>query len=203
MKQFRKNTTFISGAKDIKSLQTFNLPQVSFLGRSNVGKSTLINLLCNNKRLSRVSKTPGCTKQLNFFSIDNKFILVDMPGYGFARVSSNASNNWSTLISYYLKNAYGLKMSYILVDSRRKLLEYDYMVMDILKSYNRKFIIIFTKIDKLNKTEVDSLNNYISNLINNLNESFYNNLLKEVLMVSNKNGKQINILQHNILQHII
>ena len=102
---FRKECTFIAGAGSLASLPPITLPEVAFIGRSNVGKSSLINALTNRRSLARISQNPGCTQQLNFFNLANRLILVDMPGYGFARVSKQTKADWERLIRGYLQGA--------------------------------------------------------------------------------------------------
>ena len=105
VKIFRQEAKFIAGAAEIKQLPKISLPQVAFIGKSNVGKSSLINTICRRKNLAKVSHTPGRTQQINFFSIADKLVLVDLPGYGFAKVSAEAKERWENLILYYLRNS--------------------------------------------------------------------------------------------------
>lgn len=151
-KLFNHGGKFIAGAKNISQIPQFFLPEIAFIGKSNVGKSSLINSICNNRSLARVSHTPGRTQQINFFSIAEKFILVDLPGYGFAKVPHSVKQEWERLIIYYLKYSSGLRLVNLLVDSRRGIKEHDIAVAKLLISYNRPFQIVFTKVDKVNSS---------------------------------------------------
>ncbi|HJK87522.1 MAG TPA: ribosome biogenesis GTP-binding protein YihA/YsxC, partial [Candidatus Megaira endosymbiont of Hartmannula sinica] len=104
-KKIFQNIEFIWGASNKRSLpKKIHLPQIAFIGKSNVGKSSLINAICSRKSIARVSKTPGRTRQINFFSVADVFILVDLPGYGFASVDPNIKREWDKLIPYYLES---------------------------------------------------------------------------------------------------
>ncbi len=154
LKIFLREANFIAGAGTIKSLPThLNLPEVVFVGKSNVGKSTLINSLCNRKKLVKTSKSPGHTKQINFFEIDNKFILVDLPGYGFSRVSHSTQEEWKKLISYYFTSSKNIILSNILLDARRNLQENDKLVIEMMENLSIKWQVVITKSDKLKGDE--------------------------------------------------
>lgn len=148
-KIFRHEAKFIAGAAKSEQLPKLFLPQFAFVGKSNVGKSSLINTICNRKSLARVSHTPGRTQQINFFSIVDKLILVDLPGYGFAKVSANQRISWGKLITHYLQNSESLKMVNLLIDARRGIKENDIDLMHLLKSFDKKFQVILTKADKI------------------------------------------------------
>jgi GTP-binding protein len=152
-KLFHQEVKFIAGAKNISQIPRLFLPEIAFMGKSNVGKSSLINSVCNRRSLARVSHTPGRTQQINFFSVADKFILVDLPGYGFAKVPHSVKQEWERLIMHYLENSNGLKLVNLLVDSRRGIKEHDIEVAKLLISYNRPFQLVFTKVDKVNFKE--------------------------------------------------
>ena len=101
---FSKEIKFLGAATNLKNLQIFDIPEIAFFGKSNVGKSSLINALCQRRSLARVSKTPGCTRQINFFSVDDKFIIADLPGYGYSQVSKTVAHDWEKLILHYLES---------------------------------------------------------------------------------------------------
>jgi GTP-binding protein len=149
-KIFRHEAKFIAGAAEIWQLPKLFLPQIAFIGKSNVGKSSLINAVCRRKALAKVSNTPGRTRQINFFSIAEKLILVDLPGYGFAQVSASARASWEKLITHYLKNTGHLQLVNLLIDARRGIKENDLAVMGMLREFGRHFQIIFTKVDNKN-----------------------------------------------------
>jgi GTP-binding protein len=129
------------------------LPEVAFVGRSNVGKSSLINHLLRRKNLARTSSTPGKTQAINFFSIDERVVFVDLPGYGFAQVPKKMKKEWALLIQEYLETRDQLQLILFLFDIRRKPNEDDYLLMDWLLHYQKPFVLVLTKADKLTKTE--------------------------------------------------
>jgi GTP-binding protein len=173
VKVFRQEIQFVAGAAKINQLPKLFLPQFAFVGKSNVGKSSLINKICNRKALARVSHTPGRTQQINFFSIAKKFLLVDLPGYGFAKVSGNQRINWEKLIVFYLENNDHLRMVNLLIDSRRGIQDNDIEIMHLLKATQKEFQIIFTKADK-----IGSVSNFESAMRLHLqNLGFDNNII--------------------------
>src|SRR5438105_11285609 len=129
---FAQNWEFVRGAAAVDHLPPPKLPEVAFAGRSNVGKSSLINLLTGRKNLARVSKTPGRTRELNFFRAGASLMLVDLPGYGYARVSKEDSARWTELIFDYLRGRPNLRRLYLLIDSRRGPLESEVSVIQFL-----------------------------------------------------------------------
>ncbi len=152
-KFFRQEVKFITGVAKINQFPNLFLPEIAFIGKSNVGKSSLINSICNNSKLARVSNTPGRTRQINFFSLVDKLILVDLPGYGFANVPILVKQQWEILITHYLKNSSNLKLVNLLIDSRRGIKPNDIQIVKLLLSYNQNFQIIFTKSDKIKNQE--------------------------------------------------
>lgn len=165
-KIFRSEAKFIAGAAEIWQLPKLFLPQIAFIGKSNVGKSSLINTVCRRKALAKVSNTPGRTRQINFFSIAEKLILVDLPGYGYAKVSNSSKAAWEKLITHYLKNAEHLQLVNLLIDARRGIKENDLVVMSMLRDFGRNFQIVFTKVDKAkyNDQLVEENKNYLATL---------------------------------------
>ncbi|MCF8462656.1 MAG: ribosome biogenesis GTP-binding protein YihA/YsxC [Rickettsiaceae bacterium] len=165
LKKFLREAEFIAGANNIKSLpKDLTLPEIAFVGKSNVGKSTLINTLCNRKKLVKTSKSPGHTKQINFFKIDNTFTLVDLPGYGFSRVSHSRKEEWKKLISYYFAKSKNIILCNILLDARRDLQENDLMVMEMMENLSIKWQVVITKSDKLKTSERSKLETLITDL---------------------------------------
>ena len=140
-------------------------PEIAIAGRSNVGKSSLINKLLNRKKLARVSSTPGKTATVNFYNIDDKLCLVDLPGYGFARVSKSEKAKWGVMINEYLHERESLKQVILLVDSRHKPTQDDIMMMDYIRSVCDRAVVVATKLDKLKKTQInENLNMIIEQL---------------------------------------
>lgn len=144
---------FIAGVQTLDQLPPASLAEIAFAGRSNVGKSSLINAITGRKSLARTSHTPGRTQQLNFFNIGEYFILVDMPGYGYAKVSKTQRRFWDQLIKTYLRGRAPLRYTFVLVDSRRGLKEMDEEMMQMLDEAAVPFRILLTKTDKINDFE--------------------------------------------------
>lgn len=149
------NTNFICSINSIEHFPNARLPEVALVGKSNVGKSSLVNYLCNHGKLARVSKTPGATKTINIYDIDNKLLLVDLPGYGYSKVSNKISDKWQDLILDYLK--FHEQLIYLLVDSRHGLKENDLLSLDLFIRLKKEFKIVFTKTDKISNAEKTSL----------------------------------------------
>lgn len=131
-----------------------SLQQIAFVGRSNVGKSSLINALCNHSKLCKTSNTPGRTRLINYFLINDKFYFVDLPGYGFAQASKAEVSSWQSLIDPYLTNNPNLKCICVLVDIRHKPSVQDKQMIDYLVFHGLPFIVIATKSDKLGKSQI-------------------------------------------------
>jgi GTP-binding protein len=131
------------------------LPEVAFLGRSNVGKSSLINALTGQKKLAFTSNTPGRTQTINFYLIDEQMYFVDLPGYGYARVPVKFTGQWKVLIEEYLENRENLKLSCLILDARRGWMEKDLDLKRWLEHYGRPYLVIATKTDKLNQSELE------------------------------------------------
>lgn len=148
-----KSSEFITSA--VKNSQLPQGDQVEFLfcGRSNVGKSSFINMLCNRKSLARTSATPGKTQTLNVYEINNEFFFIDVPGYGYARVNKSLKESFGKMIEEYVTERENLKMIFLLVDFRHKPSEDDILMYQYLKYYNRRVTIIATKSDKVKNSE--------------------------------------------------
>ncbi len=147
------DVSFVKSAFDVKHYPPPDMPEVAFAGKSNVGKSSLINVLVNRKKLARTSSTPGRTQALNFFNIGEKLCLVDLPGYGFARVPLPVKASWGKMIESYLKFRDNLKAVIVIMDIRRKISDEDKNLINWLYEYDKKLIPVFTKVDKLNRKE--------------------------------------------------
>ncbi len=131
------------------------VPQIAFVGRSNVGKSSLINSLLGRKKLARVSSEPGKTITVNYYEVDKKICLVDLPGYGFARRAKNDINKWSALTEHYFVDNSALTYVLQLIDIRVGITEDDKMMLGYLDHYNVPYMVVATKCDKLNKTQLN------------------------------------------------
>ncbi len=145
-----RSAKFVMSNTDIDKCPEPTLPEYAFIGRSNVGKSSLINMLTERKALAKTSGTPGKTRLINHFLINEEWYLVDLPGYGYARISKKERASWKILIHTYLKNRPNLMSVFVLVDSRHEAQKIDLEFMEWLGKNNIPFSIIFTKIDKLN-----------------------------------------------------
>ncbi|PIE01257.1 MAG: YihA family ribosome biogenesis GTP-binding protein [Acidobacteria bacterium] len=142
----------ISAAKPAQFIQD-NLPHFVFAGRSNVGKSSIINRILNRKSLARTSSSPGKTRCINYFLINKKLYFVDLPGYGYAKVSKKERQSWEKLIENYLTNTRQIAMIYSLVDSRHDPSPMDVQLKDWLKYFNLPFTVLLTKADKLSRSK--------------------------------------------------
>jgi GTP-binding protein len=140
---------FILGAAAIRQLPKDGVPEIAFLGRSNVGKSSLINRLCGRKALARPSTDPGKTREMNYYLINKKFCFVDLPGYGYAKVPEQVRSSWGKLIEQYLKSREQLALVVQLVDARHDPTELDMMMIGWLDYYSIPFLVALTKADKL------------------------------------------------------
>lgn len=129
------------------------MAEIAFAGRSNVGKSSLLNLLTNRRKLARVSGSPGKTRTINFYLINDAFRIVDLPGYGYAKVSRNVTDNWGDMMEKYFQNREGLKKVIQLVDIRHKPTAQDVQMYDYLRHYGLDGIVVATKADKVSRNE--------------------------------------------------
>lgn len=154
-KLFSGPCEFIAGAATLEELPETRLPEVAFVGRSNVGKSSMINALVGRSRLARVSKSPGRTRQINLFRIRERLMLADLPGYGFARVSKSESMAWNRLILGYLHGRKTLRQVCLLIDARRGVAESDEEVMQILDGAAVAYRMVLTKADVLATEECE------------------------------------------------
>lgn len=149
------NVNFLISAVNPKQYPAANVPELAFAGRSNVGKSSLINKLLNRKNLARVSQKPGKTATINFFDIDGSINFVDLPGYGFARVSKEEKKKWGNIIETYLNSRENLSQVILLVDSRHTPTEDDRTMMGFIRAVCDRAVVIATKCDKLKKSEIE------------------------------------------------
>ncbi|HHT66759.1 MAG TPA: YihA family ribosome biogenesis GTP-binding protein [Erysipelotrichaceae bacterium] len=155
------NATFIKSCPNRESKPQEIKPEVLIVGRSNVGKSSLINALTNKKKLAFTSKKPGHTRLLNYYDIDNRFYLVDAPGYGYARGGINLDKLFSKMMTSYFLNNNELKLVLVLLDARRTINEDDQQIIDYLRQYNLPYYLVITKIDKVNQKEKAALEKHL------------------------------------------
>ncbi len=149
-----RSAEFILSASKAGQFPTPSLPEIAFAGRSNVGKSTLINSLLNRKKLVKTSATPGKTQLINFFRINDEFHFVDLPGYGFAKVPGSVRLKWKDLVEDYLRERETLRNVVLIIDCRHNPTVQDRQLMEWLQHYQRPALIVASKIDKLKRGQV-------------------------------------------------
>ena len=145
---------YLTSVVSEKDILNDDLKEFAFVGRSNVGKSSLINALTGVKNLAKTSSTPGLTKMINYFLINNSFKFVDLPGYGYAKTGQKHIANWAGLMEKYLLNSTLLVTVFVLIDSRHEPSELDKMMIEFLNHYQIPYFIIATKVDKLAKSKI-------------------------------------------------
>ena len=155
--------SFLKSAALPEQFPPADRPEIAFAGRSNVGKSSLINRLINSRNIARTSSRPGRTRSINFFSVGKNLHLTDLPGYGYAGVPLNVRQSWKKLVETYLKKRFNLKAVVVIIDIRRKVAEGDLDLLTWLKVFQIKPIIVLTKIDKLSKSQAHKQIDLISN----------------------------------------
>lgn len=163
MKQL--SAIFIKSAATAKDFPEINLPEIAFVGRSNVGKSSLINSIVLKKNLALVSSTPGKTKLINFFNVENKWSFADLPGFGFAAVSKALREEWKKLNFSYLENRTNLKLIITLIDSRHDPTETDLGLMEWYEINNKKFLVVLTKCDKISDRIIIERQKQLQNVV--------------------------------------
>ncbi len=148
-----KTAEFVKSVSNYNDIYKSNYKEVAFVGRSNVGKSSLINFMTNNSKLAKTSSLPGRTRLINYFLINKEFLLVDLPGYGYAKASKEAQASWGDLLENYLKLSKNLKAVYMLLDIRHLPNDNDKQMIKFLYYYNIPTVFVLTKADKLSKAE--------------------------------------------------
>jgi GTP-binding protein len=148
--------SFLKSAYQEKHFPAPDRPEIAFAGKSNVGKSSLINTLTNRKKLARTSSTPGRTQAINFFDINGRIYFVDLPGYGFAKVPLAVKKSWGKMVEEYLKTRANLKAVVVILDIRREISQDDRSLLDWLHHYQIQPIVILTKADKLSRNQAFS-----------------------------------------------
>lgn len=186
---------FLKSAALPKDIFIGKAAEITLCGRSNVGKSTLINKLCNRKSLARTSSTPGKTTTINYYKIKNDFYITDLPGYGFARRSQSERKRWAVLMESYFKSALNIRLALLLLDIRHEPSPDDITMINLLLSSNIPFITVMTKSDKLKKSE-------LSEKINFLNEYMEKYSPIHSIAVSIKDSKSIDKLRNSISKYL-
>ncbi|MDR0677623.1 MAG: ribosome biogenesis GTP-binding protein YihA/YsxC [Holosporaceae bacterium] len=184
---------FVAGVTSVDQIpKSIYMPEVAFAGRSNVGKSSLINALVGQKKCARVSASPGSTRQINFFLFANKVFLVDLPGYGYASISKSVRKAWDNLLLTYLKERPNLRRVFLLIDSRHGIKKNDEEMMEVLNNTAVVYQIVLTKIDKINNAAI--IRSEIEERISNFAAAY-----PSVLLTSVKKSIGMQELRKNIL----
>lgn len=193
MKRFH-NTTFVASFTKQPGNALLTLPEVVFVGRSNVGKSSLINSLTGRKKLAFTSSKPGFTTLLNYFNVNNEFYLVDVPGYGYTTKGTKYSAKFGQMMEDYFRNNHNLKHIYLLIDSRRKPTEDDLTFLAFVGETNYALTVIFTKSDKLNQSaRAKAKQNYTK---------YFKKTDVDYLFTSAVGNENITILQKKVLEDV-
>jgi GTP-binding protein len=151
---FAKECRFVAGAGNPAAMPPSTLPEIAFIGRSNVGKSSLVNALTGRRMLARTSRTPGRTQQINFFDLGGRLMLVDLPGYGYAAASKGAVRAWTALVERYLSERAGLRRACLLIDARRGLTAPDRPTLALCDNAALSYQIVLTKTDAIRPAEL-------------------------------------------------
>ena len=189
---FSKNN-FLGSFNDIYKIPNADLPECCFVGRSNVGKSSIINAITKTKKLAKISKTPGRTQSANLFEINNKINIIDLPGYGYAKISMSIREQLSYLIEDYIIKRQNLIKIYVLVDCGIGIKDMDIDIFDIIVNSNKLFSIILTKVDKCSKNFINEQKESLFSLMNNYPNNFNN-----IYISSNKQNIGITDIQKDI-----
>jgi len=152
---------FIISAEKLSQCPTFGLPEFPLLGRSNVGKSSFINGLANHKKLAKTSNTPGKTRLINFFDFSSKFMIADLPGYGYAKVSREAQNRWQIYLEEYLLKRSEIRSLIQLIDGRHEIQKNDYQMREWVQAYDLPIMTVVTKIDYVPKNKIQNVLNKV------------------------------------------
>jgi GTP-binding protein len=173
---------FLTGAVSCKQYPDSVCPELAFVGRSNVGKSSLINSLLNRKKLVKTSQTPGKTQEINFFKINDSFIFADLPGYGFAKVPQVVRKHWKKMIEDYLLKREALLAVIFIIDMRRNPSPLDLDLKTWLETHGIEYLLVATKVDKLSQSEA-------TKQVNKLNGAYFNEGEGKLLVYSSKSGR--------------
>jgi GTP-binding protein len=161
---------FVGSYTSIKKLPPpLELGEVPVFGRSNVGKSSFLNALANVKGMAKTSSTPGKTRTLNYYKINDKFYFVDLPGYGYAKISATERKKWGRMVLNYLSNRESISFYIVLIDVRHKLHDTDIKSLELGKFFNKDILVVLTKSDKLNSTKLNQQLTYFKNVLTDYN----------------------------------
>jgi GTP-binding protein len=186
---------FMTGAVSSRQYPTSTYPELAFVGRSNVGKSSLINSLLNRKKLVKTSQTPGKTQEINFFKVNDDLIFADLPGYGFAKVPAPVRNRWKKMIESYLLKRKSLVAVVLIVDVRRNPSPLDIDLQRWLHACGVEYIMVATKADKLSQSEINKQ-------VREINGTFFGEREGEAILYSSKSGRGKKELWSRILSRV-
>ena len=182
------NVAFIKSAPGIKDAPKMGYPEVLIVGKSNVGKSSLINALCNRKSLAFTSSKPGHTRLLNYYDVDHKFYLVDAPGYGYAKGGLDLDKLFGEMMSNYFAESQNLKLVLLLLDSRRELSENDIEILNYMKEYDINYYIVVTKSDKVNQKEKAKLEKHLKESYVDMSKIYMTSSLENKTVIKLRSG---------------
>ena len=188
--------TFVKGVVEWKQLPTDGRPEVAVVGRSNVGKSSLLNALLKRKKLAYTSKSPGKTQQFNFFEVDNRFYLVDLPGYGYAKAPKSARKEWAQLQERYLDERQPLRGVVQLIDSRHPPMDSDISLIERLRDIGVPHLIALTKADKLSGNGRAQAERQVDDCLTDLD------IERPVVLTSAKTNRGVGKLRHWIVEQV-
>jgi len=189
-KLFAQQTDFLKGVVSMSGLPAADRLEICFAGRSNVGKSSLINALTGRKALARTSGTPGRTQEINFFTLSGSHYLVDLPGYGFANAPVNVVKQWQQLLKAYLAGRQSLRRAFVLIDARHGIKPVDAEILALLDSSAVPFQTILTKVDKLSKGDLDKVLTQVRGALQKHPAAY-----PELVATSSEKGKGIDVLR--------
>ncbi|MDA7949054.1 MAG: ribosome biogenesis GTP-binding protein YihA/YsxC [Hyphomicrobiaceae bacterium] len=193
-KLFRRPCTFLKGVVRVSELPDDSLPEVAFAGRSNVGKSSLLNALVGQKSLARTSNTPGRTREVNYFLLDERIYLVDLPGYGYARASKKEVAGWNQLIQDYLRGRASLRRVFLLIDARHGLKSSDEPTLALMDQAAVSYQVVLTKADKVKASELEKTVGRVSNALAKHPAAY-----PELIVTSSRKGSGLTDLRAAIL----
>ncbi len=182
-----KKAEYVASYPDVRQTPDNGLPEYAFIGRSNVGKSSLINMLCNQKGLAKTSQKPGKTQLINYFNIDNAWYLVDLPGYGYAKISKNKRKEWQRMIDGYLLQKRSLMCAFVLIDANVSPQKNDLNFIDWCGRMQVPFVIVFTKTDKSKSSKIEE---NIQKFRENLSETWEELPQQFITSANDKKGRE-------------
>lgn len=176
------NADFIIGAAGKEQFPNYSYPEFAFAGRSNVGKSSLLNSIVMNKKLAKTSSTPGKTQQINFFLVENKWSFADLPGFGYAAIGKQHREKWAKLNHIYLESRKNLRNVFVLIDSRHDPMQQDLALIEWLENNQKPYTIILTKCDKIKQKQISERKEQVEVFVSECNYA------REVLPYSSQSG---------------